>query len=363
MVSGRAFDSNDLRRLGICLTEVTTTYSGVWISREDGGGWPTTGALVELGRRGMRHLDRLLDEPIEQESTGTRASSVEAKRELVQVVRELSLRDTSLVCSKEPALDERGHLVGPRQLDVRWVGRSRLVDDDMIVPEGGNVRVSTPAVREDGGAGLHHVLHEGTEARSLHVRDPAHSNTAEPLLVHDFHGDRDDRFALGLAAPGPAFDTSDVGFVDLNDAIQPLAAGANHRASELMEPRPRSLVALEAQDPLEPQGIRAVLLTRDLPCREKPGAQRPPRPVEDGPGQHGAASFALLAHEKAAGGTPGVTFPTATRADEAAWPPQSLQVRQAARFIGEELVKLKAVPGVVHPRREIRRMSSHDHNI
>jgi hypothetical protein len=42
-------------------------------------------------------------------------------------------------------------------------------------------------------------------------------------------------------------------FVDLDDPLQRIATGADHRPPELVQPCPRGLVATQAEDPLQPE--------------------------------------------------------------------------------------------------------------
>lgn len=320
------------------------------------------GTLVEFGCWCVGHLGRLFDEAVEQEPPSAGGPAVEPEGELVEVVRQLGLRDGALVGTQQPPLDQGGHTVDARQEDMGRIRRGGLVDDDVIVSKGRKPTVSAPAIGEEAGAGLHGLPDEGSEGLSADVGNGLHSNAAQALLVDDLDCDRHDRLLLGGTPPGPFLDASHVGLVDLDDPVQAVPVRPHHRAPELVQPRPRGLVA-EAEISLEPHGVCSVLLTRDLPSRQEPCPQRRARPVKDRTGQDRRLPLALRAHQQVAGRAPRTPLPVTLWADEPGGPPDPLQVGQATSFVGEEVVELEPVAWVVHASLKLRSRNPHDHNM
>ena len=124
--------------------------------------------------------------------------------------------------------------------------------------------------------------HEVREHVSGRVRDPAHPHPAEAAVIA-LDGDHDQRLAV-QATPAPTrFHPADKGFVDLDRPAQQLATGQHHRAAQLVQPRPRGLVAPEPEHPLQPERADPVSLIHDVPHRRKPAPQRQTAAVKDRP--------------------------------------------------------------------------------
>ena len=201
--------------------------------------------------------------------------------------------------------------------------------------------------------GLIAELHERTQASGADVGDHLHPDPTEPLLVDDLNCNGDNGFGLGVPATSTFLDAANVGLIDLDDAIEPITTRTDHRPAELVQPGPRRLVALQAQIPLEPQGVRPVLLTRDLPGRQEPVPKRTARAVEDRSRQNGDLVLARSADQPPPRRPPGRADGAAPRTNEPARPPNPLEVLEAARLVGEELVEFKPVAGVVHASLEL----------
>ena len=84
--------------------------------------------------------------------------------------------DRALVCTEQPALHKGGDTVHSLHEHVRRVRRSGLVDDQMIVAEPRQAGVATPSVREDTGARLDGLFHEGPQGVATDVGHPAQAN-------------------------------------------------------------------------------------------------------------------------------------------------------------------------------------------
>ena len=72
---------------------------------------------------------RLLDEPVEEFPAMPRPATVEAERELIEVVVEMRRAHRTLVRSQEPALEQRHDQMDPRQQLAGW---SRRIGDKLL---------------------------------------------------------------------------------------------------------------------------------------------------------------------------------------------------------------------------------------
>jgi hypothetical protein len=64
-------------------------------------------------------------------------------------------------------------------------------------------------------------------------------------------------------------------------AGEPVTTRSHHRPTQLVQQRPRRLVAAQAEQPLQAESADAVLCARDIPGSLEPGRQRQPRVGED----------------------------------------------------------------------------------
>jgi hypothetical protein len=105
------------------------------------------------------------------------------------------------------------------------------------------------------------------------TRLPGSMASATKAAAHFFGRDDDQRFRRGRPPLRPA-DAPHKGLVDLHPARQPIAVRPNHRAPQLVQPRPRGLLAAQAQHLLQRQGAGTGLRAGDGPHRAKPCRQR-----------------------------------------------------------------------------------------
>ena len=167
------------------------------------------------------------------------------------------------------------------------------------------------------------------------------------------HLDRrhDQRFVHELPPPAqPDLWATDVGLVHFDVLLQQLAAGPDHRATQLVQHRPRRFVSIDPELPLQLKGGQPGRMRRHQVRRPEPLSQRRPRPVQHRPGR----DRALVATRLALPETPpwqlerdGVlTAPTLI----ALGPPARGEVAAARRLIPELRLKLSQRLGKVRAR-------------
>src|SRR5271165_387295 len=127
--------------------------------------------LPFVGRR--FDSDSLLKQAIEQLAPGTGSATIEAESELVQVVRQMVRTDSTLVSPQQPALQERGDQVHPRQ-ELGWEPAAPLQNCDLVlVSFRFQPRISFPAIGVDHTAGINRLLHKTVQAGSRGILDVA----------------------------------------------------------------------------------------------------------------------------------------------------------------------------------------------
>ena len=205
--------------------------------------------------------------------------------------------------------------------------------------------VAGPAVRVHEAVRCDGVLNKRRQAGPGGVGDAAQPNTAQASAL-DLHRSGYQRLGLRLPATPARVDTAHIGFVHLDPPAEAIAARTHHGATELVEPRPRRLVAAQAQRPLQPQGAHPGLLVRDPPHRPKPRGQRRPRVLKDRAGGHRGLVGTGRALPPPAPHGPRLRRATAW-APKPVRPPELLQVRTTGLFRRESPLELPEIPRVI----------------
>lgn len=77
----------------------------------------------DLSSRNVLNMDSLLDESIEQQTTGSSGTAVEPECVLIKVVVKIFLTDRSLMGTKQPALENCSDPVYSRHQDMGRIAR------------------------------------------------------------------------------------------------------------------------------------------------------------------------------------------------------------------------------------------------
>jgi len=129
------------------------------------------------------------------------------------------------------------------------------------------------------------VEHELRQDVSGRVGDPSHPHPAGTAVVA-FHGDQDQRLAVCSAPALAGFHAAYERFIDLDHPVEQVPSETNHRPAQLVQPRPRGLIAAQAEHALQTERADALLLVDHVPHRREPALKRRSRPGEDRAGGH-----------------------------------------------------------------------------
>ena len=180
-----------------------------------------------------------------------------------------------------------------------------MTANSMLVAQRRQASVAAPTVSVDGRSGHGDGPNEGDQAVRRYVGDAVQTDAANAttafLCRHDDNG-----LVLGLTSAPALFRAADVSLVDLDLTGEAIAARADHRPAQFMQPGPGRLVAAQTEHPLEAQRTDAVLLAGDEPHGEKPQPQRLAR-VPATPFRRSA----IPADRRLDSAAGGATFPTA----------------------------------------------------
>ncbi len=179
----------------------------------------------------------------------------------------------ALMGSHQPSFEQRGNVVNAGHDHVGRIGATADDGDSMLVAQRRQASVAAPTVSVDGRSGHGDGPNEGDQAVRRYVGDAVQTDAANAttafLCRHDDNG-----LVLGLTSAPALFRAADVSLVDLDLTGEAIAARADHRPAQFMQPGPGRLVAAQTEHPLEAQRTDAVLLAGDEPHGEKPQPQR-----------------------------------------------------------------------------------------
>lgn len=196
-----------------------------------------------------------------------------------------------------------------------------------LIPFLVQARVALPAVGVDRTSGLDAILDERVQAGGRGVFYHSHPNPPNAWTI-DLGGNDYENFTLGLPACDTLFQSTDHGFIHFDPALQPVPIRPDHRASQLMQPRPASFLTTQPQDALQPKSTGSVLLTRHIPHRAEPRHQRLPRVLENCACRRRGLSPARTALEQS-GTNHDSLRPLTMRTSKAIWPPNTHQICSA----------------------------------
>jgi hypothetical protein len=96
---------------------------------------------------------------------------------------------------------------------------------------------------------LNRLFYELHQAVPGSVRNALHANPSDagPIVLS---GNHNQGLTLRLSAPHSLLQTTQKGFVHLHPPRQPIATRPYHRSPELVQPRPRGLIAAQPQQTL-----------------------------------------------------------------------------------------------------------------
>ena len=149
------------------------------------------------------------------------------------------------------------------------------------------------------------------------------------------------------------FLSTDVGFIHLHTAVEPIPVGANHRTPQLVEPTPSCLVAAQAEPLLKPQRTPSGFLAGHVPQGLKPHSQGLLGPFKNRPRRQRGSAPTLSTLQVASIRQPGLAAST-LRTAEALPPPNPLQKRQTCRLRREPIVELLQGSGIVNAANRMR---------
>ena len=226
--------------------------------------WVVRAANKQLVRN-WRHLHGLLRQTVKQLAARGRIPAIEAKGELIQIVVQMLRRNGTLVGSQQPALEQGCHPMHPwQQFCCGTFLLAFELADLVLIAQLLQPLIRFPTVCMNTTPLNNRTLDKRMELDCRGIWNSSQtdaSNAGTRLLGRDHH--------QRLARSTPSFPSrrrsTHLGFVHFDSTAEFVPAGSHHGPAQLVQNRPRCLIAAQAQDALQPQGAGPVLLTGHLP--------------------------------------------------------------------------------------------------
>jgi len=242
----------------------------------------------------------------------------------------------ALVGAEQPSFQQRDHAMDARKqmLSLFLLALYMAIMNVSFQPQ-----IGSPAVGPDRASRRNCRSNKPMQALAGRVRYRTQTNASDALSIL-FGGDDNQSLFFRSSSDCSGFLSAPVSLVHLDNAIQSVAARANHGPAQLMQHRPGRLVAAQAEYPLETQGAHAVLLAGDLPHGAKPDRQRYVTVLKDGPRSDRHLVSAMAAKPTCPPNRPGIGSRT-PRTDPSAGPTQCREVLNTGFFGAKASLQLK----------------------
>src|SRR5260221_2230476 len=201
----------------------------------------------QLFKRHGGSLHGLLGQAIEQLAARCRGPAVESKGELVEIFIQMLVPNRSLMSAEQPSLEQRDDAMnsGQHVLRLPFMALDVAVVDIPVQPH-----VGGPAVGPDRACRRNGLGDEPMEGRLGQVRDAAETDAPNTFSVR-LGGDDNQGLVFRPPADYARFLSPPVGFVPLDEALQPIPARTNHGPAQFIQHPPGVLVAAKTKNTLQ----------------------------------------------------------------------------------------------------------------
>lgn len=216
------------------------------------------------------HSHRLLNEPIEEPSSGSRFTSIKAEGKFVKISLQVIGTERSLMSTEKPPFYESRYSVDSGEyfvsIHARPIDRCALVG--IVSPGRAGIRGQSICVNS--GAWFNMCQEKGSQGFGRSNGYDLKATTAKPFGVDPFHGHRNENLAFCPSAPFSMLNASHYSFIHLDIAGQAIMPCVPNSAPKTMEHCPCGLVGAKSKKTVERLGRHPVLWRGHVPSRSKP---------------------------------------------------------------------------------------------
>jgi len=289
----------------------------------------------------------MLDESIEQQPSGSGASSVESESVFIEVVIEMLVTDSPLMSTQKPTFEQRSYTMRPWQRHVSGIFTAGEQNHIPCVAVLLDAVVTGPTVGADNGARFDRIADERRQTGGRHVQHAAKPHSPESLWRMDLDSDSDDCLLVRFTPTNAGFVAADIRLIYFYGTTETISSGTNHGAPHLMEPSPCGLVASEPDSTLETERIPTEFLVRHVPHRLEPSTKRLACAFENRSRRDGSLATARSAEHLLPRSHPGL-ISAASRATKPIGPSNPLKIGDTRGVRGKPLVEFLERSWVIH---------------
>ena len=295
------------------------------------------------------HSNRLLEELVEEHSSGARSSAIKSEGKFVQVGLQVICTERSLVCAEQPPFRESRHAVDTGEDFVRV--HARAFDGgasmNVIIPRCG--RVGGPSVSENPGARFYVSEEEGAQRISFSIGDNVHATATESfwlkLLYSHSHEDLTGRTSPTLSRAS----TAQHRFIHFHIPGKSGSFGVTNGTTKSVQHCPSGLVGAKPHEAVKRLCRNPIFRRGHVPCRSEPNGEGRFRAMEDCAGRRRNPATALFAPPSTVAHAPSRTA-RAVGTGKSVWPAQPIQIIETSGIIRKPAKEFSVVLGVVLPR-------------
>jgi len=248
--------------------------------------------------------------------------------------------NSTLMNSKPPSVQQRCNKMNTRHNHMGRISTCRDIRHNVPVSQSFYVGITTPSISVDFNSLLHVVHYKFIKARRRYIWNDRHAYSARATPAN-FCSDCNNGLSLSATTANFHPNTSDVGFINFSSARQLISSGAYHRATQLMEPSPCSIITAKTKNPLQSKSTLSMFLTRYKPHGEKPCSKGFVSSMKQRSRSNGRLPFTLPAKIET---TPRqrriLTLKSTTWANETIRPSNFRNVVNASIFAAKPFIKL-----------------------
>jgi len=262
------------------------------------------------------------------------------KNKLIEVMLQMFFANPSLVCSKQPPLQERNNSIDMGQ---RILGGILGSQDNPCETHFLKRIVSSPTVGFYDGSRVHIFDRKGNQARSRKIDNLLDPNASKSSpCFFDLYRYGNPGLLQTLSTGNLRFCASYKSIVNLNSPGELLSSGANHCSSQFMKPGPSSLCAFQTQNSLQACGADSGFLCTNPPHGPKPHQQWFPGTMHDGSRSQRSLMMTGGTFHEPSFVEPSVTMVT-NRTTESSWPPLRKKIFSASFITMKSFFKLHQI--------------------
>lgn len=280
--------------------------------------------------------DGLLQQPVEELPPAAGCSSVKPEGEFIKIMIQIPMRYAALMDPKQPPLEQGRDPVNAGKVHQRGGAPPAIQDRGiMLVAQPLQTPIAQPPICDDHAAPDNVLADESSENPSTGISDSFHPYATD--LAASLFCRHTDENLVSFSA--------NFGFVDLDLAVELFPTGSNHCPTKLVEHRPSSLIASQAQGSLQSQSTDSALLIGNPPDRTEPEPQANFASFKDRTGRNSDIPMAASTSQQTPRGLPDLLM-TASWALDSVRPAEAEQVFAASLFRSEPVFEFEQSRGI-----------------